>query len=319
MFSSIIDDLKREFSYGNMVTRLIIINIIFFVMLNLIGVSLRIAHGWQTPEVYYSIRNFFLISSDWMHNLTHPWAIITSMFAHEGFWHILWNMLFLYWFGRIVGDFIGDHRLLPLYLLGGLVGGLAYFASINLLNYGGGGDHYALGASAAVMAIVVASGVLAPDYGMRLLLLGEVKLKYIVIALVLLDVFALGQDFNTGGHFAHLGGAFMGWVFVRRLQQGDDWSVPINNFLNRISEFFRGLGQDRNSRRRGPRVAYRNPNRPARRTTVGGRRSDNRRPGAEQSLSYQEKLDAILDKIKDSGYESLDQDEKEFLFNASKK
>jgi membrane associated rhomboid family serine protease len=318
MFSSIVDDIKREFSYGNMVTRLIIINIIFFIALNLIGVSLRIANGWQTPEVYYTIRNFFLISSDWLHNLTHPWAIITSMFAHEGFWHILWNMLFLYWFGRIVGDFIGDHRLLPLYLLGGLLGGLAYFISINIFAYSGGGEHYALGASAAVMAVVVASGVLAPEYNMRLLLLGNVKLKYIVAALVLLDVFALGNNLNTGGHFAHLGGALMGWIFVRRLQEGDDWSEPINNLLSRISEFFRGLGQDRGTRKRGPRVAYRNPNRGPRRQAAGGRRTDSRQQ-SEQGLSYQERLDAILDKIKDSGYESLNQEEKEFLFNASNK
>ncbi|PHN05482.1 rhomboid family protein [Flavilitoribacter nigricans] len=315
MVSSIWEDIKRQYSFGNMVTRLVIINVAVFVVINLIWVVLRIGYGWSDNgmHIYESIRQFFMLSSDWLHNLTHPWVFITSMFLHDGFWHILWNMLFLYWFGRIVGDFLGNHRVLPLYLLGGIVGGLAYFISVNLLPYGGNATHYALGASGAVMAFVVAAGFISPDYYMRLLFLGDVKLKYIVAVLVLIDLIGMASNINTGGHFAHLGGAFFGWFFVYQLRQGTDWSIPVNNFLDKIRHFFDNLSTSRQSR--GPRVTYRNPNRTKKTATrTRGKAASDTRPS-----SHQEELDAILDKIKQSGYESLSEKEKEFLFNASKK
>lgn len=314
MVSSIWDDVKRQFNYGNMVTRLVIINVVVYIGVNLLWVILRIGSGWTTPEIYQDILQFFMLSSDWLHNLTHPWVFITSMFLHEGFWHILWNMLFLYWFGRIVGDFLGNHRVLPLYLLGGIVGGMAYFLSVNLLPYGGDATHYALGASGAVMAFVVAAGTISPDYYMRLLFIGDVKLKYIVFVLVLIDLIGMAGNINTGGHFAHLGGAFFGWLFVYQLRQGTDWSIPVNNLLDRLNSFFSGFTSRPAQPSRGPRVVHRQSTRATRSSNKGEAASDPR-----QSSSYQEQLDAILDKIKQSGYESLTEQEKEFLFNASKK
>lgn len=315
MITSIWEDIKRQYSFGNMVTRLVIINVAVFVAINLIWVILRVGYGWTDDGMaaYDSIREFFMLSSDWFHNLTHPWVFITSMFLHDRFLHILWNMLFLYWFGRIVGDFLGNHRVLPLYLLGGIVGGLAYFISINLLPYGGGAVHYALGASGAVMAFVVAAGFISPDYYLRLLFIGDVKLKYIVAVLVFIDLIGMASNINTGGHFAHLGGAFFGWFFVYQLRQGTDWSIPVNNFLDRMRRFFDNLSTTRPSR--GPHVTYRNPNRSRKTATraKGNAASDG------PTSSHQEELDAILDKIKQSGYESLSEQEKEFLFNASKK
>lgn len=225
-------------------------------------------------------------------------------------------MLLLYWFGRIIGDLLGDHRILPLYLAAGLTASIVFFLSANLLNYTQAGA-FAYGASGAVMGVVVAAGVLAPDMEMRLILLGNVKVKYIVAFLILIDLISIGGTDNTGGHFAHLGGAAFGWFFIRRLQQGDDLSAPINNLLLKVREFFRGLGQDRGQRKKGPHVAYRNPksrttkSRKATRTSSGGQQASD--------LSHQERVDAILEKIKDSGYENLTQEEKEFLFNASKK
>ncbi len=312
MLGSIWEDVKREFSYGNMVTRIIIINIAVFVLLNLTWVILRIAHGWDTPPIYTSIQRFFMMSSDWWHNLTHPWVIITHMFLHKGFWHILWNMLFMYWFGRIVGDFIGNQRILPIYLLGGLVGAVFFFASANLLPIYGNGTSYALGASAAVMAIVAAAGAIAPDYIIRLLFLGDIKLKYIVGALILLDLIGFAGDINTGGHIAHLGGALFGFLFVRQLREGKDWSQPVNDLIDRIRQFFNSLHSPTPAARKGPRVVYRNTSKKPR-SRKGNAVSDN------EDLSHQEKLDAILDKIKRSGYDSLSEAEKEFLFNASKK
>lgn len=312
MLKSIWEDVKREFSYGNMVTRIIIINIAFFVFINTVLIILRISNAWETPDIYYHIRNFFLISSSWKHNLTHPWVLVTTLFFHEGFLHILWNMLFLYWFGRIVGDFIGNQRVFPIYLLGGLAGSLVYFIYINSVLQPGEGPAYAMGASASVMAIVLAAGVIAPDYIIRLLFLGDIKLKYIVGAMVFLDLIGMAGNINTGGHFAHLGGAAMGWLLVWQLRQGNDWSAPVNKLLDRIVDFFRGLA-GRPGSRRGPRVVYRNTSRNQGHSRRGNSASDH------SEIPHQERLDSILDKIKQSGYESLSEEEKEFLFNASKK
>jgi len=310
MFRSIWDDVKREYSYGNMVTRIIIINLAFFVIVKLLWVVLMISNAWVEPEIYRTISRFFMISSDWWHNLTHPWVIITHMFFHEGVFHILWNMLFLYWFGRIVGDLLGNHRILPLYLLGGLVGGFIYLVTAKLLSPN---TSFALGASGAVMAIVVAAGTTSPDYIMRLILLGDIKLKYIVGALVFFDVVGMGSNINTGGHIAHLGGAFFGWLFVRQLREGNDLSIPINNLMNRLQRFFKGLLTGVPQTRKGPKVVYRNPNRKKMTNRKGNASSD------YHDLSHQEQLDRILEKIKKTGYENLTEEEKEFLFNASKK
>lgn len=309
MLQSIWDDVKREFGYGNMVTRIIIINIVVFVIVNLTDLVLYIGNGGKPSPFYETFLHFFCMGADWKFFLTHPWGLITSMFLHEGFWHILWNMLFMYWFGRIVGDFIGNQRILPIYLLGGIAGGLMYFITANLLPYGEMGGRFALGASGAVMAIVVAAGAIAPDYIMRLLFIGDVKLKYIVAVLVFLDLILIPKGGNTGGHFAHLGGAAFGWFFVFQLRNGNDWSAPINKLSDGISRFFSRLFS---GGRQGPKVVYRNPNR---------RQSDRRGNAASDSNSkgHQERLDAILDKIKQSGYNSLSKEEKEFLFNASKK
>ena len=309
MFSSIWEDIKREYNYGNMVTRIIIVNVGVFIFVNLLWVFLRIFSGWETPGFYTAFLQFFEISSDWFHNLTHPWVVITHMFLHEGFWHILWNMLFMYWFGRIVGDFIGNQRVLPLYLLGGLVGGFVYFLSVNLLPYGGGGVSYALGASAAVNAFVVAAAVISPDYEMRLLLLGNIKLKYIAAALILLDLIGMAGNINTGGHFAHLGGAAFGWIFVQQLRRGTDWSIPVNQALDTLNHLYKELtAKLKGKSRPRPRVVYRNTEKERSSFKRGNRRSD------DYDMSYQERLDAILDKIKQSGYDSLTQEEKEFLF-----
>jgi len=294
-----------------MVTRIIIINVAVFVLVNVLKIFLYLFNSGEVPSFFWDVIHFFSMSSDWMHILTHPWVIITSMFLHEGFWHILWNMLFMYWFGRIVGDFIGNQRVLPIYLLGGIAGGILYFISANIGPLSGEGARYALGASAGVMAIVAASGAIAPDYVMRLLFLGDVKLKYIVFALIFLDLIGIANDMNTGGHVAHLGGALFGWLFVRQLREGNDLSQPVNNVLDRINNFFGSLS-DRGKRRKGPRVVYRSTSKT--RHSKKGRASTDK-----EDLSYQERLDSILDKIKETGYDSLSEEEKEFLFNASKK
>ncbi len=304
MLSSIWEDLKREFRSGNMVTRLIIINFIGFVFINIVRL---VALGFGGDVANEAIRAFSM-SSDWYYLLTHPWVLITHMFIHLSFLgHLLFNMLFLYWFGRILGDFLGDHRILPVYLLGGFAGALAYFIFGNLFFGPGLGVLPAYGASAAVMGIVVASGVLAPDYIIRLLFIGDVKLKFVVMVLVLIDLFAI-PDHNAGGHIAHLGGAVFGAFFIIQLRNGNDLSEPVNKLLANIVNFFKPTPVGAKTRKQT--VVYKN-------IRVNKRKDDS--VSGEDPASYQERLDAILDKIKETGYKSLTAEEKEFLQRASKK
>ena len=313
MLDSIWKDVKQQLSHGNMITRIIIVNVAVFVAINLLKIILRLTNEWQIPDLYTDILHFLCISADPWLILFRPWTLISNMFLHEGIIHILFNMLFLYWFGRIVGDLIGDRKILPLYLMGGLAGGFAFFLSANLIGYSGGAANFALGASAAVMAIVLAAGVLAPDYVIRLILLGDVRLKYIVAVLILFDLVSIGDNSNTGGHFAHLGGALFGWFFVTQLRNGNDLSEPVNRWLDQLGEMWDRLTDRVQGKPRKPRVVYRNTSKMKSRAAQPHAASDNESP------VHQEKLDTILDKIKQSGYDSLSSEEKEFLFNASKK
>jgi len=219
----------------------------------------------------------------------------------------LWNMLFLYWFGRIVGDLIGDHRILPLYIMGGLTGALAFFLSANAIGYGGGSTVYALGASGAVMALVTSAGVLAPDYRMHLILIGEVKLKWVVAALIFLDLIGTASNINTGGHFAHLGGVIFGWFYIVQLREGRDPGAWVQQIMDGISGLFR---------------AQKSTGKSGSRMKVVHRKEGSRSTGytaPQRTADFQAELDRILDKIKATGYDSLSDEEKEFLYQASNK
>jgi len=310
MLDSIWKDVKKEFSYGNMVTRIIFVNIGVFLFVYLVKLILRIVHGGEASfdPAFDNFSNFLSLSGNLFFDLTHPWVFFTHMFLHFSFWHILWNMLFLYWFGRIVGDFIGNQRVLPLYLLGGLAGAVAYLVFANIAYEG---QNFAYGASGAVNAIVVAAAVISPDYNIRLLFFGDVKLKFIAAIVVLSSLIGVANLDNTGGNIAHLGGALFGWFFILKLREGTDLSIGVNRMLDKIVNLYKGVPEATKAKsRRGPRMAYKNPNK---KQAKGNAASDT------VDLSHQEKIDTILDKIKKSGYESLSAAEKEFLFNASKK
>ena len=305
MLTSIWQDLKRQFNHGNMITRIILVNVVFFIVANIVNLIITVFGGFEQQGVFDDFfLYYFAIHKDLFFDLTHPWVIFTHMFLHVDFMHILFNMLFLYWFGRIVGDFIGNHRVLAIYLMGGLFGALFYLLSANFVPVG----EKALGASAAVMAFVVASGVLSPDYRMNLILIGEVKLKYIVAVLVFLDLIGIANMGNTGGHFAHLGGAAFGWLYVVQLRNGNDWAEPVNRWLTILKNYFGNIFK---RKAKGPRMVYKNTEKSkAKGTSI----TDKEKPS-----QYQERLDSILEKIKLKGYDSLTEEEKEFLFNASKK
>lgn len=333
MLKSIWEDAKRQFSYGNMVTQLIIINVAVFILVNIVRIAIYLGDPTGDMAAFDVFIRFFSASGDWTKIFLNPWRLFTSMFLHEGTLHVLFNMLFLYWFGRIVGDFLGNQRILPIYILGGLVAGLAFIASVYLLPsvYGTEPSNaYALGASGAVMAIVAAAGMIAPNYYMNIILIGPIKLKYIAITLFLLDLFSIAGSSNTGGHIAHIGGFLMGGLFVVQLRNGNDLSIPLNRIFDSITGFFRNLftnaPKSSPRRKKNVKVVYKNKNtnkkgntqrRPSR-SKNSSRKTKGNKAGDYNGLSHQEKLDAILDKIKKTGYDSLNAEEKEFLFNASK-
>ncbi|MEM6397382.1 MAG: rhomboid family intramembrane serine protease [Bacteroidota bacterium] len=317
MLQSIWDDIRREFDSGNMIKRIIIVNIAVYVVINLAWVFINHVY----PGIYQAIiRNLAISASVW-HIITHPWTLITHMFLHEGFMHILFNMLFLLWFGRIFGDLLGDRRVLPLYLLGGFAGALTIVVVGNLGMLPGSLETPALGASAAVMAILVAAGVFAPNYEMRLLFIGNVKLKWIVLALVFMNIVGV-RGSNVGGAWGHLGGIALGFIYAVQLQRGNDLGRGIRRGLDWIED--RLQGRPRKKKRPGPRKAFRRGESVG---ASGGRRVKFRQRGQSKPSgkdtpayrSHQEELDAILDKIKERGYDSLSDEEKAFLFKASEK
>ncbi|MEN9612506.1 MAG: hypothetical protein RLZZ628_3320 [Bacteroidota bacterium] len=308
MFRSIWEDVKREFSQGNMVTRLIIINGAVWVFINIMKIFLS-TPGADPKSAYNAVLHFFCFSSNIWHDLKYPWVLLTAGFLHEDFGHILWNMLGLYWFGRIVGDLLGNRRILPIYILGTITGLIVYFFVRNFSPYLAGMPSYAMGASAATMAMTAAAATVAPDYSFNLLFVGPVKLKYLAILTIFLNVIAIAENANTGGAFAHLGGAAFGWLFVTQLQNGVDLGEFIYTFGNYITNLF-----TRKPNPYEPKVTYRREKERTQPTAKADSKGDHK-----NNAEYENRLNMILDKIKQFGYDGLTPDEKEFLFKASGK
>jgi rhomboid family protein len=304
MLRSIAQDVKQQFAFGNRITRLIIFNTAIFVVVNLIRLFYTITSGFNPEGGFNEFLKFLALSADLSFDFTHPWVFLTHMFLHIGFFHFLFNMLFLFWFGRILGDFLGDHRIYPVYLLSGIAGAIIFLIAAPFSQAA-----MAYGASAAVMGIVAAAGTIAPDFSMRLMFIGNVRLKYIVLVLIALDVFALGSMANFGGHIAHLGGALFGFVFVAMLQRGSDISEPVNRLFGWLQSLVSNKPRPRKKKKTSPMFARHI------RQSKGQRSSD----VSQKQSDHQQRLDVILEKIKDAGYESLSEEEKEFLFQASKK
>ncbi|MFN3940270.1 MAG: rhomboid family intramembrane serine protease, partial [Chitinophagales bacterium] len=224
-----------------------------------------------------------------------PWSIFTYQFLHTpfGIFHILFNMLFLFFFGRILTEYISERYVLPLYMTGGIFGALLFMLTYNLspaFQF----NAMLVGASASILAIVIAAAAIAPDYTVFLVLFGPVKLKWIALAALLIDIINISSGSNAGGHLAHLGGALAGYLFIISYRRGINWFSWIFRFSDRVQ----------NTQSRKPRVAYVN---------MGAAKKSTPRNEAQE----QQKLDQILDKISKSGYNSLTKEEKEFLFKVS--
>jgi len=307
MFDSIFQDLKSYFRSGTMISRIIIINGAVFLAIILVKIGL-IFTGPDFPDKIAAFTRYIAINESMWFNLKHPWVFVTHAFTHFGFFHILFNMLLLLWFGRIVGDLLGDKHVLPIYILGIIAGIVFFWISANFIS---SGHQIAYGASAAVMAIVVAAGFTAPDYEMSLILIGPVRIKYIVLVLLILDLLAVSNMSNTGGHLAHIGGAIMGGLVVSGLRNGYDLSTPVNQVISKIVSIFEPSERVSTRRKNSPlKVSFKADERRAK----SGRRTDDE--GEQYSSS--DRLDEILDKIKQKGIKSLSKEERDFLENQSK-
>jgi membrane associated rhomboid family serine protease len=290
----ILDDLKRNFKEGSVLIRLIYINAAVFVILNLLDLVVFLFTKSTLEGIY---NEYLAYPSNVFLFLHKPWTILTYMFIHADIWHILFNLLWLYWFGQIFLQYLSHKQLLGLYILGGIAGALLYsmaynlFPAFNLERFGS----TMVGASAAIMAIVIAIAAIAPNYSLNLLLIGPVKLKYIAIITIIIDAISI-QSSNAGGHIAHLGGAFMGYFFAIQYNKGKDITTPISKFFDFIFGLFRS-----------------NP-----RMKVSYKRTTDDKEYNKVKVDQQKEIDRILDKIAKGGYNSLSKEEKDFLFKSSK-
>ena len=293
------EEFKNAFQrYNNAHVQLILINVAVFVVL---GVLMVVSEIGGASAVYSFIHDQFSIPARIDQFITRPWTILTYAFMHAGFLHILFNMLVLYWFGRLFVEYLGSDKLIAVYFLGAISGGVLYLLAYNTVPYFVTQSNQAVimmvGASAAVDAIVVAAATLLPDYTFFLLLLGPVRIKYIAAVTVFLSFLGTVGG-NAGGNIAHLGGALIGFIYIKQLQAGSNWG----SWITATIEWFKGLFKPRPK----VKVTYRSD-------------APRKKTQTKSSSVSQEELDAILDKISDGGYESLTKEEKEKLFNASKK
>tara|TARA_B100000378_G_scaffold149894_1_gene121001 strand:- start:1071 stop:1937 length:867 start_codon:yes stop_codon:yes gene_type:complete len=288
MSNFIIEDLKKVWNKKDSgLVKIIIINVIIFLSIGIIKIFLQIG---GLESLYIKFLNSLMLPANLRDFIFQPWSIITYFFLHINFSHILWNMLFLYWFGKIIHDNIGNNALISLYILGGIIGGLLYMAIYNIIPYYGNqiNQSLMLGASAGVFSVVVSSATLIPNYTFHLLFIGPIRIKYIALFYVASSFFDITGN-NSGGEIAHLGGALIGYLYIKQLQNGNNMGDPIIRILNFFHKPKTNKSKDDYS--------YQNIN---------------------KEIS-QDDIDKILDKISESGYSSLSKSEKEKLFNASKK
>jgi len=300
---SIIDDLKMEYKIGGITQKLIFWNIGLFAI-PMVAFSILSLFKIEVPFLRWDISStidWFSVSSNPVDLLWKPWSLVTYAFLHAGFMHILFNMLMLVFAGRLFLTFFTQKQMFGLYLLSGVFAALIFILSYNTLPlFAGYSTTKMVGASAAIMSILIATAVYAPYYEVRLLLIGTVKLWHIAIVFVILDLISASAG-NSGGHLAHLAGAFFGFVYVKTLKNGTD----LTKGVSAIIVFFANLFKPGKSA----------PFKKVHRNTAPVQRPA---PRVSNKDITQKQIDDILDKISKSGYDSLTAAEKEFLFKVGK-
>ena len=286
---SIAQEIKDSFKFGSNLTKIIYINLAVFIVYNLIKAIFLLSNA----PLGDSLVQYLAVPAYIPALLTKPWTIFTYMFFHEEFLHILFNMLWLYWFGMIFLEYMSQRKLVGVYIMGGLSGAAFYILLFNILGVFNGLLPFAiaLGASASVLAVVIAISTLMPNMSINLMFIGPIKLKYLALFSIVLDIISIPVS-NPGGHIAHLGGALFGYLFIVAGKSGIDLIKPINWLINLFS--FK--------------------KKPHSHLKVSYQKSDIDYEYNKRKVEKQLGLDKILDKIAKSGYDSLSKDEKEILF-----
>ncbi len=286
---NIFDDLKLQYRIGGITNKLIYWNVGIFI------ISLVLFFQFKTGQFDYPV--WLYLSSSPNDVLYFPWTLLTYAFLHFTFFHLFFNMVLLFFSGRLFLTFFTEKQFFGLYILSAVFAGSVFVVSYYLMD----DDSGIVGASAAVMAILMAVTTYRPLMQVRLLLLGNVKLWYITAVIVLLDMMQIQLD-NTGGHISHLAGAFFGFAYVKLLQNG----VDMSKIITALSDFFVNLFQPKKE-------------------SPFKKVHKNYKPVAHKNTSRivtkdkaQQQIDEILDKISQSGYDSLTKEEKEFLFKTGK-
>lgn len=301
----IIENLKFQWRSGSMLIKIIFINVGVFVLLHLIGLVLSF-----TPFRGEGFLHWIELPSALDAFIRQPWSVVTYMFSQYAFFHLLFNMLWLYWFGVIFLFSDSGKRLLALYLYGGVGGALLFMAAYNFM-----GDYgWLIGSSASVIAVVMATAIMHPDYKMGILFLGEISLKWIAIVTIAIDLMSVSGA-NGGGHIAHVGGAVVGAVYAVMLKKGIDITRPFNSLVDGTVNLFSRLVHPRREEKARPfdYTRYRKASSaPPRNSSSSGKASA--KPEFDE-----EKLNSILEKIKKSGYGALTAEEKKILFDESRR
>ncbi len=286
---------------GNALVMLIAVQLVIFVLFQFIKIVYYFTDGAEGVALYrQDILSWVILPSHLPTLLTRPWTLITHFFIHDDIWHLLGNMLWLWGFGHIFQDLSGNKKLIPVFVYGALAGAFLFLLSYNVIPVLAQAQTPALGASAGVMAIAIATTVMAPGYRIFPLLNGGIPLWVITLLYVIIDL-AMIPVSNTGGHIAHLGGAAAGFLFMVQLQKGRDGSIWMNAFFDWVTNLF-------------------NPDKPKRGKVIKSQKfyKSNVPPFKKTSVSLsQQRVDEILDKINQKGYHTLSPEEKEILKRAS--
>ncbi|MFS4456663.1 rhomboid family intramembrane serine protease [Maribacter sp. 2304DJ31-5] len=287
-------NLKYQFNRLNVAEKLIAINVLVFIINGLVPFLLQISRN--------GIVQWFELPKGFLDFLMQPWSLVTYSFFHGSFGHLFWNMLLIYFVGRIFLNLFDAKRFLNVYLLGVILGGLFFILGYNIFPAFFNVNAYLIGASAGANAILIFICTYIPNQEVRLIFF-NVKLWYIGAFVVLMDLIQLPYSGNAGGHLAHLGGALLGYWYARQLFKGTDIGVGFSRFLDGIVNLFK-----RTEKKSPLKTVYRKQ-----------KKSNAKGKASYDEQSHQKRVDAILDKISKSGYESLSKAEKDFLFQAGKK
>lgn len=286
-------NLSYRYAMLNIAHKLIVINVVVFLVVDIVSFLFRTSS--------YRLSQWFVLPDELGAIVFQPWSLLTYSFLHFGFWHILFNMLWLNFFSRFVLSLFNEKRFLTVYLLGALYGGLAFVIGYNVFPVFDSKPGFLIGASASVSAIMAFAATYSPNTSFRFFTL-TIKLWQIAVALIAIDLFRLGTGTNPGGMLAHLGGVIFGYVYATQLEKGKDIGVWFENSMDWFTNLFK-------SRKQKPFTkVHRNKTSPTKTANSA----------TSSKTDVQKKIDAILDKISKSGYESLSKAEKDFLFKAGK-